>query len=146
MAGNSTNPVSPSSPQGFTGVMTLRVLEAMGLEEANVRSQVVTTFSVSSIDPYLQVNIDDENVAKTTKKFNTFSPVWEEDFSIGNLNNAKTLSFTVFHSSKVGEDSFVANSSVPLQAIIEEGQPDLWVGWFISEIREHQQKTNFCLA
>ena len=133
MAGNSANPVSPSSPQGFTGAMTLRVLEAMGLEEANVRSQVVTTLSVSLIDPYLQVNIDDENVAKTTKKFNTFSPVWEEDFSISNLHNAKTLSFTAFHSSKVGQDSFVANSSVPLQAIIEEGQPDLWVGFYLAK-------------
>lgn len=106
--------------------MKLRILEAMGLEETNVRSQVVTTLNVSSIDPYLQVNVDEENIAKTSKKINTFSPAWEEDFK-SDLHQAKMLSLTIFHSSKVGEDSFVANSTVPLEEIIAEGQQDLWV-------------------
>ena len=114
--------------------MKLRILEAMGLEETNVRSQVLTTQNVSSIDPYLQVNVDEENIAKTSKKINTFSPVWSEDFST-NLHQAKFLSLTIFHSSKIGEDSFVANSTVPLQEIIEEGQPDVWVSYLFSTLK-----------
>ena len=116
----------------FTGAMKLRILEAMGLEETKVRSNLITTLDLSSIDPYLQVNVDDENIYKTNKKLNTFSPEWDEDFST-NLKEAKVISFTVFHDSIVGGGAFVSNSAIPLQEIIEEGQPDLWVsqllGW-----------------
>lgn len=111
---------------GFTGVMKLKVLEASELEETNVRSQLVTTLNVSSIDPYLQVNIDDAKVVKTTSKRGTCSPVWQEDFT-ANLVDAHVMSLTIFHSSILGEDPFVANSSVPLKEIIEGEQPDLWV-------------------
>ena len=115
---------------GFTGVMKLKVLEASGLEETNVRSQLVTTLNVSSIDPYLQVNVDDKKVAKTSNKKDTFSPVWQEDF-ISNLIDAQLMSLTIFHSSILGEDPFVANSTVLFKDIIDEGQPDLWVSIFL---------------
>ena len=113
---------------GFSGVMKLRAIEALELEVKHVRLQFGTG-KLTSIDPFLQVNIDDENVARTAAKSRTFSPFWNEDFT-ATLHNAKLLNMTVFHSAVVGPDSFVANISVPLQEIIEEGQPDLWVCCF----------------
>ena len=112
---------------GFTGFMKIRILEALDLNKTNVKSQIVTSMKVSSLDPYLQAYVDDQVIAKTSKRISTYSPIWEEDFSI-DLHKAKILSLTVFHSSKVGADSFVANSSLPIQEIIDEGQSDLWVG------------------
>lgn len=108
--------------------MKLRAIEALELEVKHVRLQFGTG-KLTSIDPFLQVNIDDENVARTAAKSRTFSPFWNEDFT-ATLHNAKLLNMTVFHSAVVGPDSFVANISVPLQEIIEEGQPDLWVCCF----------------
>jgi len=101
----------------FTGVMKLRILEAMGLDKIKVRSNVITTFGLSSIDPYLQVNVDDENIYQTQKQVNTFSPAWDEKFN-ADLKEAKVISFTVFHDSIVGGGSFVANSAIPLQEIV----------------------------
>ena len=110
----------------FTGVMKLRIYEALGLEETKVRSSVITSLGVTSIDPYLQVNVDDENIYQTQKQINTFSPEWKEDFQT-NLKDAKVINFTVFHTSIVGGGAFVSNSAIPLQEIIDEGQSDLWV-------------------
>ena len=116
----------------FTGTIKLRILEAMGLEETKVRSNVITTLGLSSIDPYLQVNVDDENIYQTSKKLSTFSPAWNEDYTTS-LKDAKMISFTVFHGSIVGGGAFVSNSAIPLQEIMEEGQPDLWVRIFTLE-------------
>ena len=110
---------------GFSGIVKLRVLEAIELQAANVRSQFNVGY-LTSIDPFLQVNVDDENVARTCPKTKTFSPQWNEDFSL-KVHNAKIVSATVFHNATVGPNPFVATVNVPLQEIIEEGQPDLWV-------------------
>ncbi len=109
---------------GFTGVMKLSVLEADGLEETSVRS--VTHNKVNSIDPYLQVNVDDKKLLKTKEKKDTFSPKWDEIFS-HNLVNAHVMSLTLFHSALLGEDPFVANSSIHFQDILDEKQQDLWI-------------------
>ena len=114
----------------FTGILNLRIYEALELDQVpQVRSSVITSIKVSSIDPYLQVNVDDENLYQTQKQSNTFSPEWNEDFQT-NLKEAKKISFTVFHDSIVGGGSFVSNSEIPLQEIIDEGQSDLWVRTF----------------
>ena len=115
---------------GFSGVMKLRVIEALELDAKHVRSQFGAG-KLTVIDPFLQVNVDDENIARTAAKAKTFSPFWNEEFT-ATLHNAKNLNLTVFHSAVVGPDPFVANISVPLQEIIrhQEGQPDLWVGNF----------------
>jgi len=112
---------------GFSGVMKLRVIEALELDLKHIRSQFGTG-RLTSIDPYLQVNIDDENIARTAAKSKTLSPFWNEEFT-ATLHNAKSLNLTVFHSAVVGPNQFVANISVPLQDIIrhQEGQPDLWI-------------------
>eukprot|EP00112_Aurelia_sp_Birch-Aquarium-sp1_P011542 Seg2425.4 transcript_id=Seg2425.4/GoldUCD/mRNA.D3Y31 product="Protein kinase C epsilon type" protein_id=Seg2425.4/GoldUCD/D3Y31 len=112
---------------GFSGVMKLRVIEALELDVKHVRSQFGAG-KITVIDPFLQVNVDDENIARTAAKAKTFSPFWNEEFT-ATLHNAKSLNLTVFHSAVVGPDPFVANISVPLQEIIrhQEGQPDLWI-------------------
>eukprot|EP00794_Sanderia_malayensis_P020248 gene20248-22231_t len=110
---------------GFSGVMKLRVIEALELESGHVRLPFGTG-KLTTIDPCLQVNIDDENIAKTVAKSRTFSPFWNEEFT-ATLHNARNLNMTVFHNAVVGPDLFVANINVPLQEIIEEGQPDLWI-------------------
>lgn len=131
----------------FTGVLNLRIYEALELDQVpKVRSSVITSIKVSSIDPYLQVNIDDENLYQTQKQVNTFSPEWNEVFQT-NLKDAKKVSFTVFHDSIVGGGSFVSNSEIPLQEIIDEGQSDLWVSVLFLLLTILQQfKFKMCLS
>ena len=124
----------------FTGLLNLRIYEALELDQVpQVRSSVITSIKVSSIDPYLQVNVDDENLYQTQKQSNTFCPEWNEDFQT-NLKEAKKISFTVFHDSIVGGGSFVSNSEIPLQEIIDEGQSDLWVRIFFCLFFLHMRK------
>ena len=111
--------------EGFTGVVKLKIIEAMDLEQVAVRSQVVTSM-LTNIEPYIRISVDDEVVAKTTTKAKGAPMIWNEDFS-ESLQNAKSMTIMIFHSTYVGEGTFVAEQKLSLSDIMDEEQPDLWV-------------------
>ena len=111
----------------FTGSVKLKVVEATGLKPA-----ILAQRRVKYIDPYVCIHVDDVPIAQTTSKQKTSAPVWNEEFE-SEIENGETLGITVFHNAIMPPDPFVANSSVPLEEIINSGTSDIWVrpGQFI---------------
>lgn len=71
------------------------------------------------IDPYVTIDVDETHVAQTTTKQKTFSPVWNESFE-HSVENAKTLTLTVFHDAAIPPDDFVANCSIPFEDLLNK--------------------------
>lgn len=105
----------------FTGSVRLKVLEATDLKPA-----ILAQRRVKSIDPYVSVHVDDVPIAQTSSKPKTSTPIWNEEFE-SDIENGETLGITVFHNAIMPPDPFVANSSVPLEEIINSGTSDIWI-------------------
>lgn len=114
---------------GFTGSMKLKVIEAIELKPITLPHWGV---KLSIVDPYLQVNVDDVQIAQTTSKTKTFTPIWNEEFE-KEVENGQMLGITVFHNAIVPPDPFIANSNVSFEDIINSGKSDIWVGCNLSE-------------
>lgn len=78
------------------------------------------------IDPYVTIDVDETHVAQTTTKQKTFSPVWNESFE-HSVENAKTLTLTVFHDAAIPPDDFVANCSIPFEDLLNKTEGDFRV-------------------
>lgn len=113
---------------GFTGSVKLKVIGATDLKPPDLAKR--RTFGgLTSMDPYVSVNVDDVHIAQTTSKQKTSTPVWNEEFE-SEIENGETLGITVFHNAIMPPDPFVANSSVPLSEIMNSGVKgisDIWV-------------------
>ena len=81
-----------------------------------------------SLDPYVTIDVDDENKDRTQAKIKTFDPQWNESFEF-RVTGALQLGLKVFHVSTVGTDDFVADATVSFEDVINEhqNQADLWV-------------------
>ncbi|CAH3111575.1 unnamed protein product [Porites lobata] len=113
---------------GFTGSVKLKVIGATDLKPPDLAKR--RTFGgLTSMDPYVSVNVDDVHIAQTTSKQKTSTPVWNEEFE-SEIENGETLGITVFHNAIMPPDPFVANSSVPLSEIMNSGVKgisDIWI-------------------
>lgn len=117
----------------FTGTVRIKICEASGLRPTDFQKRLNMTFGKPSdeqlIDPYVTVDVDETHVAQTTTKQKTFDPVWNEYFE-HTVENAKTLTLTVFHDAAIPPDDFVANCSIPFEDLLvkENEECDFWVG------------------
>ena len=66
---------------GFTGLAQVRVLEALGLQPTAFAKRLPGLKSVSTLDTYVEINVDDHVVGKTAIKPKSLAPVWNEEFS-----------------------------------------------------------------
>uniref|UniRef100_H2YRI1 Protein kinase C n=1 Tax=Ciona savignyi TaxID=51511 RepID=H2YRI1_CIOSA len=81
------------------------------------------------LDPYVEINIDDHIIGKTSTKSKTLSPIWEEEFS-DHVVNAEVITFRVFHDASVGGDDFVADAQLALPTFFDEHHSqgkELWL-------------------
>lgn len=110
----------------FNGRVTIKVCEAVDLKPTDfaTRHAVGVAKGSQAIDPYVQLNIDDLQFAKSTIKPKTCSPIWNEEFET-KARNAQNLGFTVFHNSALPPDQFVANCALAFDDLLESS--DLWV-------------------
>ena len=65
---------------GFNGTAHIRVLEAVDLQPTAF-VQRLPGLSVSVLDTFVEVNIDDHVIGKTAVKAKSLSPTWNEEFS-----------------------------------------------------------------
>lgn len=86
--------------------------------------QVVNVVKV--FDPYVAVDIDEIQVARTQTRQKTLSPVWNEEMST-KVKSGENINFTVFHDAAIPPDEFVANCKVPFEDIVGEKISDFWV-------------------
>lgn len=105
--------------------MTLKICEAHDLKPTDCSTRHQIAKGALLIDPYISVDVDDNEVARTTTKTKTLTPVWNENF-VTEVHNGRTIGLTVFHDAAIPPDDFVANCSIPFEEIKEKTN-DLWV-------------------
>ncbi|KAK2708104.1 calcium-independent protein kinase C-like [Artemia franciscana] len=111
----------------FTGTIKLKVCEALDLQPTDYQKRLNVGLGNSiSLDPYLTVDIDELHLFKTTTKNKTFSPSWNEEFSIENQSGL-VLGFTIFHSTAIPPDEFVANCNVSFEDLVDKSNSDIWI-------------------
>jgi len=81
---------------------------------------------VKVFDPYVAVDVDEIQIARTQTRQKTLSPVWNEEMST-KVQSGENINFTVFHDAAIPPDEFVANCKVPFEDIVGEKTSDFWV-------------------
>lgn len=119
----------------FTGTMKIEICEAVGLRATDKQRKFWQDEPI--LDPYVQLDVDENHLYRSSTKPKTFDPVWNECF-IHEVQDAVTLGFTVFHDSALPPDYFVANCSIPFEELVSRNgkTTDFWVGCsfaFVSE-------------
>ena len=66
------------SASSFTGHLCVRIKSAEGLEPTAF-IQRLPGITLTTLDPYAEVSVDDRILGKTTTKPKTLSPVWEQE-------------------------------------------------------------------
>uniref|UniRef100_H2YRH4 Protein kinase C n=1 Tax=Ciona savignyi TaxID=51511 RepID=H2YRH4_CIOSA len=112
----------------FSGTVNVKLNEASDLRPTAF-SKRLPGITVSTLDPYVEINIDDHIIGKTSTKSKTLSPIWEEEFS-DHVVNAEVITFRVFHDASVGGDDFVADAQLALPTFFDEHHSqgkELWL-------------------
>ncbi|KAL1513899.1 hypothetical protein ABEB36_003238 [Hypothenemus hampei] len=114
----------------FTGTVRVKICEAQGLRptDCSKRHTFGKTTEEQPLDPYVTVDVADTRFAQSTTKPKTFDPVWNEQFE-HSVENAKTLTLTVFHDAAIPPDVFVANCTIPFDELLarDKDDSDFWV-------------------
>lgn len=113
----------------FTGTVRVKICEAQGLQPTDCSKRHAFGKEDQLLDPYVTIDVDDCHVAQTTTKQKTNDPVWNEFFEKA-VENAKTVTLTVFHDAAIPPDEFVANCSIPIEDLVNREsseENDFWV-------------------
>jgi novel protein kinase C epsilon type len=108
----------------FDGSAKIRVIEAENLKPTNHSTRIFQNSSFQ-LSPYINLDIDDLPVGRTTTKHRCTNPSFNENFTY-EVNSGNMISFTVFHSSALPPDEFVANCSISLSDM-KSSVNDIWV-------------------
>ena len=98
----------------FTGVVRLTVIEATGLKPVTVPGGKV----LSVMEPYCVIDFDDFYFGATSTKSKTSNPVWGEAIE-ETVEDSQRLQLTVFHSSTIGSDNFIAHAHIMVEDLME---------------------------
>ncbi|CAG5123086.1 unnamed protein product, partial [Candidula unifasciata] len=114
----------------FNGSVKIKICEAVDLRptDFSLRMQLGSGKDKASqmIEPYVNIDVDEVYVAKTTTKAKSTKPqwVWNEDFT-SEVHNGQNVNLTVFHDAAIPPDEFVANCTIPFDDVKEKS--DFWV-------------------
>lgn len=114
----------------FNGSLKIKICEAVDLKPTafSTRLQMGSTKEKASqmIEPYVNIDVDEVYVAKTTTKPKSVKPqwIWNEDFT-SEVHNGQNVNLTVFHDAAIPPDEFVANCTIPFDDVKEKC--DIWV-------------------
>jgi novel protein kinase C epsilon type len=119
----------------FNGRLKITICGAKDLRHTDLttrhdtkKTQAATT--VSNLEPYVAIDVDEVAIESTSTKMKTKEPMWNETFTTDLLRKSEVVGLTVWHDATIPPDDFVANCSISLGDLIEkEEQPlhDLWV-------------------
>jgi len=98
----------------FTGVVRLTVIEATGLKPVTVPGGKV----LSVMEPYCVIDFDDFFFGATSTKSKTSNPVWGEAIE-ETVEDSQRLQLTVFHSSTIPPDNFIAHAHIMVEDLME---------------------------
>ncbi|XP_058799854.1 protein kinase C [Phymastichus coffea] len=101
----------------FTGTIKVEICEASGLRATDKQRKFWQEES-PILDPYVQLDIDEKYLNRSSTKAKTFDPVWNETFT-HEVQDATLLGLTVFHNAALQPDDFVANCNIPFEELIQ---------------------------
>ena len=96
----------------FNGTARVKIIEAEGLKATDYSTRIFSTSS-SQLSPYVNIDVDDVPVCRTTTRPRAQNPQYNEEFAIAVFSGA-LLNLTVFHDSALPPDEFVAMCSIHL--------------------------------
>ncbi|XP_043254988.1 protein kinase C isoform X2 [Colletes gigas] len=110
----------------FTGTMKIEICEAVGLRATDKQRKFWQNEPI--LDPYVQLDVDENHLNRSSTKPKTFNPVWYESFT-HEVQDAVMLGLTVFHDAALPPDYFVANCSIPFEELVNRSDKtaDFWV-------------------
>ncbi|XP_046402389.1 protein kinase C [Ischnura elegans] len=113
----------------FTGTVKLKICEACGLRPTDFQKRHTMAFGKPDdqpIDPYVSIDVDENQFDRSSTKPKTCDPVWNENFTT-EVQNAVNLGLTVFHDAAIPPDTFVANCSIPFEELAHRDHSDIWI-------------------
>ncbi|KAF3853776.1 hypothetical protein F7725_014464 [Dissostichus mawsoni] len=72
------------------------------------------------LDPYLALNLDHTRLGQTATRTKTNSPAWHQEFCT-EVREGRSLELSVFHDAPIGYDDFVANCTIQLEDLLQNG-------------------------
>ncbi|KAG7202636.1 hypothetical protein KM043_009816 [Ampulex compressa] len=110
----------------FTGTVKIEICEAVGLRATDKQRKFWQDEPI--LDPYVQLDVDENHLDRSSTKPKTFDPVWNECFT-HEVQDAVMLGLTVFHDAALPPDYFVANCSIPFEELVSRNDKtaDFWV-------------------
>lgn len=72
------------------------------------------------LDPYLALNLDQTRLGQTATRTKTNSPAWHQEFCT-EVREGRSLELSVFHDAPIGYDDFVANCTIQLEDLLQNG-------------------------
>ena len=112
----------------FNGRLKITVFKAKGLQLTNLMAHMHG--SCALIDPYVVIDVDKISIDRTSTRFKTCDPEWNESFNTEILRDAEELNFTVFNCTT---SNFIANCKISLSDYLTRNKDDYWVN-FIKKI------------
>jgi novel protein kinase C epsilon type len=109
----------------FKGSVKIKIIEAESLKATNFSTRIFqnSTFQLST---YVNLDIDDLPIGRTTTKPRNQNPAFNEEFQ-SNITAGHIINMMVFHDSALPPDEFVANCSIILHDLNLTGNNDLWI-------------------
>uniref|UniRef100_A0A8C6M9M1 Protein kinase C n=1 Tax=Nothobranchius furzeri TaxID=105023 RepID=A0A8C6M9M1_NOTFU len=105
----------------FNGVLKVRVCEAVDLKPTPWALRHAVGKSGSFLlDPYLALNLDQTRLGQTATRTKTNSPSWHQEFCT-EVREGRSLELSVFHDAPIGYDDFVANCTIQLEDLLQNG-------------------------
>jgi len=115
----------------FSGKVQIEICEARSLRATDKQKQFWKENEEPSLDPYVQLHVDEIKLARTSTKLRTSDPVWHEIFT-HKVRKATELGLTIFHDAVLPPDYFIANCVIPFTLLIKnlhDGISDFWVSF-----------------
>ncbi|XP_015231389.1 PREDICTED: protein kinase C epsilon type [Cyprinodon variegatus] len=105
----------------FNGLLKVRVCEAVDLKPTPWALRHAVGKSGSFLlDPYLALNLDHTRLGQTATRTKTNSPAWHQEFCT-EVREGRSLELSVFHDAPIGYDDFVANCTIQLEDLLQNG-------------------------
>uniref|UniRef100_A0A3Q2Y6I3 Protein kinase C n=1 Tax=Hippocampus comes TaxID=109280 RepID=A0A3Q2Y6I3_HIPCM len=105
----------------FSGLLKVRVCEAVDLKPTPWALRHAVGKSGSFLlDPYLALNLDQTRLGQTVTRTKTNSPAWHQEFCT-EVREGRSLELSVFHDAPIGYDDFVANCTIQLEDLLQNG-------------------------
>ncbi|KAI9546877.1 hypothetical protein NQZ68_022823 [Dissostichus eleginoides] len=117
----------------FSGLLKVRVCEAVDLKPTPWALRHAVGKSGSFLlDPYLALNLDHTRLGQTATRTKTNSPAWHQEFCT-EVREGRSLELSVFHDAPIGYDDFVANCTIQLEDLLQNGTRH-YEDWSIAEV------------